>query len=206
MKIIITWLNALYVSAGKMTFRNTTTKDGKKFFTVSGHEIEIISLDEKVADLQKDKLFKFIKNGERPDINGVGEERFFEQLKENRPDRYNLIRELYNRVKQSEDFQVKWSSGDRWFTMQIFVKKWGIHSIDIDGEGKVWISYQGNPKISPWKLPQQTQIALRQIFNRPESWHTIPIDNPTDLSIIEKALSILGAHSKLFNIIWTDSA
>jgi len=179
--------------------RNTTKRDNKEFLNVKGYEIEIISLDKKAKSLG------LIKYGERPDLFGKGEERFFEQLKEIRPKRYDWIKELYDQVKQSEDFEVKWGGGVRWLSMRFYVKKWNVDPISVGGDGKVWVNYQGNKSIFPWmELQQETKTELRQIFKNPkQKWYTVPLDNETDLDNIKKALKILAEHSKRFDdIIW----
>jgi len=187
----------------KNDIRNTVKRGGKEFWVVKGHEIEIIALDKEVDKLEKDKGLKFIKHGERPDIYR-GEERFFEQVNEFRPRRYDWIKELYDKVKQSEDFEVKWGGGERWLTMRFYLKKWNVDPIAIDGEGRVWVSYQGNKAIFPWfELPQETKTELRLLFKSPkQKWFTVPLDNKTELENIKKALEILAEHSKRSDVIW----
>lgn len=187
--IIVCWKNNM---------RKTTKKDGIELLNVKGHEIEIISLDKKAKSLG------FIKYGERPDIH-KGEERFFKQLEETRPKRYDWIRELYNQVKQNEKFEIKWGGGKRWLTMRFYVKKWDVDPISVQADGSVWIGYQGNKSIFPWfELHQETKRELGQIFKNPKQkpWHYIPFETETDLNNIKKALKILADHSKRFDIIW----
>lgn len=188
----------------KNNIRNTTKREGKEFFVVKGHEIEITALDKAVAELEKDKGLKFVKNGDRLDLNKVGEEIFFEQLKENRPKRYDQIKDLYNYVKQSDDFEIKWGGGDRWSTMRVYVKKWNdVYPISFRGDGYTEIGYQGNKSIFPWwELPQETKTELRQIFKKNKPWHSVPFDTQTDFDNIRKALKILVEHSKRFVPIW----
>lgn len=187
----------------KNDIRNTIKRDDKEFFVVKGHEIEIMPLDKEVIKLEKEKGFKFIKHGERPDIYR-GKERFFEQLREIRPRRYDWIKELYNKVKQSEDLEVKWGGGERWLTMRFYVKKWDVNPISIYGDGSVEIDYQGNKSQFPWfELPQVTKTELQQIFKNPkQKWYRVPLDNEADLGNINKALKVLAEHSKRFDIIW----
>jgi len=187
----------------KNDFRNTTKRDGKEFFVVKGHEIEIIPLDKEVAKLEKGKGLKFVKHGERPAINR-GKERFFEQLEEIRPKRYDWIKELYDQVKQSEDFEVRWGGGERWLTMRFYVKKWDVDPIAISGDGTVWVNYQGNKSSFPWmELQQETKTELSGIFKNPkQKWYTVHLDNETDLHNIKKALEVLADHSKRFDVIW----
>jgi len=185
--------------------RSTTKREDKEFFVVKGHEIEIIALDKIVARLEKDEGLKFIKNSGRPDIYR-GEERFFEQLREKRPYRYDWIKELFDYVKQSEDLELRWGGGTRWLTMRIFVKKWDVSPMFILGNGSVEVDYQGNKAIFPWfELPQETKTELYQLFKNPKKkpWHNIPMETKTDLDNIYKALKILTENSKLYdNVIW----
>jgi len=180
--------------------RNTVKRDGKEFFVVKGHEIEILALNNEVAKLEKDKGLKIIKHGERPDISR-GKERFFEQLKEIRPKRYDMIKELYDQVKQNEDFEVKWGGGERFLTMRFYVKNWKVDPISIEGGGRVWVGYQGNKAIFPWfELQTETKSELRQIFKNPkQKWYRVPLDNETDIDNIKRALEILAEHSKRFD-------
>jgi hypothetical protein len=191
--IIVCWKNDI---------RNTTKRNDTELLNVKGHEIEIIALDRM---LEKNKSLKFILNGERPDVYRVGEEIFFEQLKETGHKKCEWIKGLYDQLKQSEDFKVKWGGGERWSTMRFCVKKWDdINPISVYGNGSVEIAYQGNKAIFPWfELPQETKTELRQIFKNPkQKWYHVPLNNETDLANINKALRILAEHSKRFNIIW----
>ena len=193
--ILICWENDL---------RNTIKKDGKDFWIVKGHEIEIIALKSEIESLEKSKNLKFIKYGQRPDIYR-SKERFFEQLKENRPRRYEWIRELYNKLKQSEDFEVKWGGGERRITMRFFVKKWDVSPIIIFGDGSIEIGYQENDSFPQWwELPQETKTELQQIFKNPKKkWYDVPLNNETDFGNINKALKVLADHSKRFDkVIW----
>jgi hypothetical protein len=137
-------------------------------------------------------------DGERPDLGEVNKDRFFKQLEENvDKQRLEWIKELYDEVSQREGFEVKWSGGRTWFTMRFFVKEWGVDPVAVQGDGKVWINYTGNPAISPWELPQETQDALRKLFKRrKERWHTIPLDNREDLDRIREAIKIIAEHAK----------
>ncbi len=192
--IIICWKNDIPKSI---------ERGEKEFITVKGHEIEIISLDKIVKGLQKTKSYMFIKKGERPDVFRVGEERFFEQVEKIKPKNYSFIKELYDQIKQSEEFTIKWGGGKRWSTMGFLVKNWGICIISVYGNGSVEIGYEGNPSISHWELPPETKKALQDIFKRyKHKWHYIPLKTEADLNNIEKALEILGEHSERFKIIW----
>ncbi len=187
--IIVCWKNDVH---------NTIKRGGLEFLKVGEHEIEIIGLDKKAVSLG------FIKHGERPSILR-GKERFFEQLEKIRPKRYDWIKELYDQVKQSEDFEVKWGGGDRLLTMRFYVKKWDVDPIAINGDGSVWVNYQGNKSIFPWmELQQETKTELRQIFRNPkQKWFTVPLENEIDLDNIKKAIEILAEHSKRFDdVIW----
>ena len=187
----------------KNDIRNTIKRDDREFFVVKGHEIEIIALDKEIAKLEKDKGLKFIKHGERPDIHR-GEERFFEQLQETRPKRYDGIKGLFNQVKQDEDFEVKWGGGERWLTMRFYMKKWDVSPIEVYGNGSIEIGYQGNKSIYPWwELQEETKTELYRIFGNPkQKWYHVPLDTQTDIDNINKALKILAEHSKRFDIIW----
>jgi len=188
--IIVCWENDI---------RNTIKRDNIELLNIKGHEIEIISLDKKAKSLG------FIKYGERPDVFRKSEERFFEQLKEIKPKKYEWIKELYDHLKQNEDFEVKWGGGERWSTMRFYVKKpWDVNPISVYGNGKIEIGYQGNKAIFPWwELPQETKTELRQIFKNPKQkpWHYVPLETQADLDNIYKALKILAEHSKRFDII-----
>jgi hypothetical protein len=188
----------------KNDIRSTIKRDGKEFYVVKGHEIEIIALKNEVEKLEKSKNFKFIEHGQRPSIYR-GKERFFEQLKENRPRRYDWIRELYEKAKQSEDFLVDWGGGEKWLTMRFYVKKWDVNPISVYGDGSVEISYQGNKAQPPWfELPQETKAELRQIFKNPkQKWYRVPLEGESDLDNIYRALKVLAEHSKRFDrVIW----
>ncbi|MEM2703313.1 MAG: hypothetical protein QXR45_09145 [Candidatus Bathyarchaeia archaeon] len=113
--------------------------------------------------------------------------------------KFGWIKELYEEVSRQKEFEVKWSGGGTWFTMRFFVKKWGVDPIAVQGDGKIWICYTGNPAINPWQLPQETQNALRQLFKRKkekERWHTISLNSREDLNKIKEALKIIAEHSK----------
>lgn len=167
------------------------------------HEIEILALDKEADKLEK-KGLKFIKNGERPNLNQANEALFFEELKQNRPSRYNPIKDLYSYVKENPDFEIKWGRGERWLTMRIYVRKWrAVNPIIFRADGYTEIGYQDN-KSRPqwWELPQETKTELRQIFKRISAWHGVPFDNQTDFDNMREALRILAEHSKRFDIIW----
>ena len=189
--IIICWENDIL---------NTTKRADKEFVEVKGHEIEIISLDKKAKSLG------FIKYGDRPNIFRKNEERFFEQINEINPINIGLVNELYNRVKQSEDFEVKWGGGERWSTMRFFVKKWGVNPISVYGDGSVEIGYQDN-KSRPrwWELPQDTIVKLGRIFKSPKHkpWQFVHLKTQTDLVNVYEALKILAEDSKRFDsVVW----
>lgn len=175
-------------------------RDNKEFLEVKGHEIEIISLDRKAKSLG------LIKYGERPGAFRKSEESFFKQLENIKPENYDLIKELYAQVKQSEDFAIIWGGGKRWSTMGFMVKKWKVSPISVYGNGRVEIGYQGNKSIFPWmELPKETKKELYRIFKNPKlkPWHNIPLATRADLDNIKKALEILAEHSKRFDeVIW----
>ena len=148
-----------------------------------------------------------IKCGDHPDVFRKSKEAFFEQLKEIKPKKYEWIKELYDNVKQNDDFEVKWGGKKRWSTMRFYVtlpikKPWNVNPISVYGNGKIEISYQGNPAIFPWELPQETKTELHKIFKNPKQkpWHYIPLETRTDLDNIYYALKILAEHSKRFDI------
>lgn len=194
--ILICWKNDI---------RNTN-RNGIDLLDVKGHEIEIVSLDKVVDDLQKTASLKIIKGGERPAIYRVGEEGFFEQLEDKGRKRYDWIKELYDQVKQSKDFEVKWGGGKTWSTMRFYVKKWDVSPIVVYGNGSIEVIYQGNEAIFPWfELHQETKREFGQLFKNPKQkpWHYIPFETETDLNNIKKALKILAEHSKRFDsVIW----
>lgn len=184
--------------------RNSTKREDKEFFKVNGHEIEILALDKEVEKLEKEKGLKFIENGDRPNLNQANEALFFEELKQNRASRYNLIKELYTFVKENPDFEVRWGRGERWLTMRIYLRKWdNVNPIIFRADGYTEIDYQDN-KSRPrwWELPQETKTELQQIFKRIKAWHGVPLDNKTDFDNMKKALSILAEHSKRFEPKW----
>ena len=110
------------------------------------------------------------------------------------------IKELYDQVKQSKEFEVKWGGGDRLPTMRFYVKNWNVDPISINGDGTVWVMYQGNKSIFPWmELQQETKTELHQIFRNPkQKWYTVPLDNEIDLDNIKKALEVLARSFKAF--------
>lgn len=186
----------------------TITRDDVELLnpeTVKGHNIEIMALKKVIDDLQKEKSQKFILEGKRPNVDRANKKRFFEQLKEYvDEEKRSWIKELHDWVNQrKEEFEVKWSGGERWSTMRFFVKRWNVDPISTQGDGRVWLSYQGNPAISPWKLPQEVKAILQQMFKHPkQTWYTVPLDKPPDLDNIKKALEILAEYSKHSDIIW----
>lgn len=113
-KSLVCWRNDLE--------RKTVVKDGKSFIIVDGHEIEVMALNNVVAEL-KEKGIVLIMYGERPDIGEANKERFFKQLEENvDKQKFEWIKELYNEVSQQKEFEVKWSGGGTWFSMRFFAK------------------------------------------------------------------------------------
>ncbi|MCP8321435.1 MAG: hypothetical protein H3Z52_10935 [archaeon] len=182
----------------------TIVRDGLEFLDFSGHYVEIMALKKIVDNLQAEKSLKFILHGERPDIGEANKERFFDQLKENIDEkRYGWVKELFDQVSQQEDFKVGWSRGKRWFGMRFYVKKWSVDPIGIQGDGSVWINYQGNPAISSWELPQEVQTTLRQMFKHgKQKWPTVPLNTQADLNNIKRTLEILAEYSRHSDIIW----
>lgn len=184
--------------------QKTIINGGKKFLKISeNHQIELIILKEVIKSLEEKKTPKFILKGKRPDLERVNKERFFAQLRDNvGKQKYNWIMKLYEFVKQHKEFEIKWSQGKRWFTMRFYVKNWNVNPIGIQGDGSIWIGYAGNPAITPWELPHETQKVLRQIFKHKEQkWPMIPLNNQDDLDKVKKAIKILAEHSKQFDII-----
>jgi len=196
--LIICWKNDIR--------RKTTTRNGVELLTFDGHDIEIMALDEVIRSLQEVKSLNLILHGRRPDIDRANKERFFEQLKESvNEEKYGWIEELYEQTRQREEFEVRWGGGERWSTMRFYVRKWDVDPIDIGGDGSVYVSYQGNPAISPWELPQEVQTALRQLFkHHKQKWPSAPLKTRADLNNIKKAVGILAEHSKRSDVIWHD--
>jgi len=194
--MIVCWKNNLR--------RRTVSKGGVEFLNVKGHEIEILDLHKIVDKLQKEKSLKFIHDGERPRLDKANEKRFFEQLKENVDEKkFSWINELYQHVSNREEFKVEWGQGKKWFTMRFYVKKWDVDPIGVQADGNVWITYQGNPAIFPWELPQEVQTTLRQMFKHQKGkWLTASLNTQTDLDNIKRALEILAEHSKHSDLIW----
>lgn len=187
----------------------TITRDGLELLnpeTVKGYNIEIMALKKVIEDLKKEKPQKlFIWEGTRPDVDRANKERFFDQLKENvDEEKRSWINELYNWANhRKEEIEVTWGGGERLSTMRFFMKRWKVDPISIYGDGKVWVSYQGNPAISSWKLPQEVKAILQKMFNHPKpTWYTTPLNTPSDLDNIRKALEVLAEYSKHSNIIW----
>lgn len=183
--------------------RKTTTRDDIELLnpeTIKGHSIEIMALKK----FYEEKSLKLILDGKRPDVERANKERFFEQLKENvDAKKQSWINELYDQVNQrKEDFEVKWGGGERLSTMRFFVKRWNVDPIYVEGSGRVWLIYQGNPAISPWKLPQEVRTMLQQRFKHPKpTWYTVPLDTQSDLDNIKWALEILAEYSRHSDII-----
>lgn len=183
--------------------RKTTTRGDIELLnpeTIKGHSIEIMALKK----FYEEKSLKLILDGKRPDVERANKERFFEQLKENvDAKKQSWINELYDQVNQrKEDFEVKWGGGERLSTMRFFVKRWNVDPIYIEGSGRVWLIYQGNPAISPWKLPQEVRTMLQQRFKHPKpTWYTVPLDTQSDLDNIKWALEILAEYSRHSDII-----
>lgn len=185
----------------------TIIEDGLEFLDINGHKIEILALNKVVKSLEKDKSIKFILKGERPDIGVANQERFFEQLKENvNEEKYYWILELFKEVSRRKEFKIGWGRGKRWFTMRFYIKRWNIDPIGVTADGKIWISYQGNPAISPWKLPKETEIKLRSLFkHKKQKWPTAPLNTKNDLERIRTAIKILAEDSQKYNIVWLRS-
>jgi hypothetical protein len=183
--------------------RKTTTRGDIELLkpeTIKGHSIEIMALKK----FYEEKSLKLILDGKRPGVERANKERFFEQLKENvDAKKQSWINELYDQVNQrKEDFAVKWGGGERLSTMRFFVKRWNVDPIYIEGSGRVWLIYQGNPAISPWKLPQEVRTMLQQRFKHPKpTWYTIPLDTQSDLDNIKWAFEILAEYSRHSDII-----
>jgi hypothetical protein len=198
-QLLVCWRNDL---GGKAIVR-----DGRSLIVVRGHEVEILALKEVVDELSRKGVASIV-DGERPDLGEVNKDRFFKQLEENvDKQRLEWIKELYDEVGQREGFEVRWSGGRTWFTMRFFVKGWGVDPVAVQGDGKVWINYTGNPAISPWELPQETQDALRKLFKRRKGrWHTVPLDNREDLNRIREAIKIIAEHAKRLKLRWQKDA
>jgi hypothetical protein len=199
-KLLICWENDLE--------RKAIVKDGKPFLNVKGYEIEILALRDVICEL-KEKGKIFIINGRRPDIGEANKDRFLKQLKENVDEqKFRWIMELYEDISRRGEFEVKWGGGRTWFTMRFFVREWGVDPIGVDGSGKVWIGYTGNPAINPWELPQETQNTLRQLFKHEERkrWSTVPLNSVEDLDRIKEAIKIIAEHSKRLKLRWKKDA
>jgi len=206
-KMVVCWRNNLQ--------QKTIEKNGKKFLKVVSkgqeHHIEILALKEIVEQLKEERSLRFILMGKRPNPEQAGEERFFNQLKGNVKAKYSLVLRLYDFVKQKEEFEVRWGCGRHWFTLNFHVKKWNVAPINIEGNGRVWIGYAGNPAISPWELPNETQEKLRPMFNHDKpkrgkqvlpKWAAVPLKNYEDLDKIKKAIEILAEDSKKYSLLW----
>lgn len=186
----------------------TTSRDGVETLNVKGHIVEILALDKVVAALQKERSLSFILRGPRPDIGEGNEESFFEQLKnqlKNNEKKYDWIKQLYDTVRRSDKFSVAWGRGKRWFTMRIFVKRWGVDPIGVQGDGTVFIVYAGNPVLAPWELPEEVQKPLRELFGHPkQKWPTLPLNTQADFDRIMTGLQILADSSERCDIIWRE--
>lgn len=182
----------------------TIIRDDLELLKFNEHYVEIMALDKIVERLEKEKSLKFILNGKRPDIGQVNEKRFFDQLRENvKEKKYGWIKELFAHVSQQKEFEARWGQGKRWFTMRFYIKKWGVDPISVQGNGSIWIGYAGNPAISPWELPQEVQMAIRQMFKHgKQKWVTVPLNTQADFDKIKRVLEILAEHSTHSEIIW----
>jgi len=184
--------------------QKTVTRNEKKFLKVAENRyIEVVSLDEVVERLEKEKSLRFILKGRRPDLEKASEERFFAQLREYvNEQKYNWIKSLYELVKQQKEFEIRWSQGKRWFTMRFCVKKWNVDPLNIQGNGLIWVNYEGNPAISQWKLPREVQEKLRRIFkHEKQKWPTAPLEKQEDFDKIKNAIEILAKESGELEII-----
>ena len=184
----------------------TETKNGKTLLNINGHEVEVMELNEVVEKLKNSGYF-FILEGERPGLEEPNEERFFSQLKEKVSyEKYHLIRKLYEEFRQNDELEIKWSKGDKLFTMSFLVKRWGVAPIGVQADGYIFIGYTGNPAINPWELPEETKEELRRIFKHKEKsrWPTAPLNNQEDLDKIQKALNLMIKHSQYLKLIWSD--
>jgi hypothetical protein len=185
--------------------QKTVTRDEKKFLKVAENRyVEVMSLDEVVERLEKEKSLRFILKGRRPDLEKASEERFFTQLRENvNEQKYNWIKSLYELVKQQKEFEIRWSQGKHWFTMRFYVKKWNVDPLNIQGNGLIWVNYEGNPAISQWELPREVQEKLRRIFkHEKQKWPTAPLEKQEDFDKIKNAIETLAKESGELEIIW----
>jgi len=205
--LLICWKNDI---RWKETIRDgihlkITTRDNIEFMKVNDHDIEIMALDKKVTELQKEKTLTFILHGKPPLEDRRKKEKFFEQVKEIKPARYEWIEQLYNDVeKRKEDFSVEWGGGERLSTMRFYVKKWDFDPISVMGDGSVYINYQENPAVSPrgFKLPQELQKELRQMFkHKTQKWPSVPLNTQTDFDNIKRVLDLIAEYSRQTKII-----
>ncbi|GBC68796.1 hypothetical protein HRbin01_00481 [archaeon HR01] len=195
-KLIICWKNNIK--------HKTENRGGRCFLNINGHEIEVVSLDEKVENLKK-MGYNLIHGGKKPGIDKGDEVKFFEQLKETvNGQKYELIYKLYEEFKENEDFAIWWGAGDKFYTMNFLVKRWDVTPVGIQANGLIYIGYAGNPAISPWELPKETQEELRKIFKHKEKakWPTVPLKTPQDLEKIKRALNLIAEHSRRLHLIW----
>jgi hypothetical protein len=196
--LIVVWKNNL----PELTVRGS---DGREYIKVTEtHKVEVLSLHKIVERLEKEGTARLLMKDSCPRLIG-GEEEFFSQLKMSVDDkRYELIRELYKYVRRrSEDFDIEWGHGKRWYTMGIKVRRWGISPIGIEASGLVWIVYTANPaQKSYWELPKETAEKLRKLFKHPDvRWKTVPLNTADDLKTLKTALEILADDSKSLKLV-----
>ena len=194
--MLVCWRNNLHTGIIK--------ENGKYFLVVQGHRIEVVELRDVVRELQEASGRRLILKGTRPNESGANEERFFEQLRENvGQERYALVHELYDRVRKTNDFEIRWGQGKRFSTMRVFVRKWKVDPISIGSDGIATIVYQGNPSIEYWCLPESAEIQLRQLFgHKQQKWPSIPLNNRDDYQRMNEALDILASHADKAEPSW----
>jgi len=196
--LIVVWRNNLP--------KRTILRNGMEYLKVNDtHYIEVLALDKIIKRLEKEKSIKVLFMDYCPSIKS-NEEKFFSQLEESvNSELYNLINELYKYVKaRKKDFNIEWSSGRKWHTMRIQVRRWDVSVITIDANGHVWLNYTGNPTFKNyWELPQETKEKLRRLFKHGEEtrWTTVPLKDKEDLERIKEALDILAKDSEKYRII-----
>jgi len=184
----------------------TKRDDEREYLNVNGYEIEIFALEKIVKKLEEEKGLELIICGSRPDLLEANEKRFFEQLKETVSEKkYSLIKMLFDYAKKKDEFEIMWGRGKRWYTMRLYVKKWGVDPIGVMADGQVYIGYQGNPAISPWRLPMETQTKLRKLFkHKKQKWPGVPLDSELDLEKLKEAIEILAEDSHKLDLVWNN--
>jgi hypothetical protein len=181
----------------------TERRGGKVFMRAGNREIEVIALDEVVRSLDGGS-HKIIIRGKSPKLEKVNRQTFFEQLEKNAPqEKFHWIKQLHDWAAECPQLEIRWGGGKRLYTMRFYVKRWNVDPIFITGNGSVAIQYAGNPSISPWELPPETQSKLRQIFgHKNQKWPDAPLRNEGDFENLKKALQISIEDSESSDLVW----